>query len=171
MCLFRDSLSHRHDGVHVTQAIGQRFHHMRRKVRMSAEPESETDGGRFAPGATGSLPQRWRCVDCRQSTPSHQEASPGPQSRTQNRRGKCRLPLLIRRTSLSPCSPSRNRKSPGASCSVSVSLRNSSAGFICQVQLLAAIERRATTAKLQLCDRQVGRSFKEILRVLRALRG
>src|SRR6266850_7626972 len=30
---FRDLLSHRRDGVHVTQAIGQRFHHMRRKIR------------------------------------------------------------------------------------------------------------------------------------------
>src|SRR6267154_1010010 len=29
----RDLLSHGRDGVHVTQAIGQRFHHMRRKVR------------------------------------------------------------------------------------------------------------------------------------------
>jgi hypothetical protein len=31
--LFSDLLSHGRDGVHVTQAIGQRFHHMRRKVR------------------------------------------------------------------------------------------------------------------------------------------
>ena len=31
--LFRDSLSHRRHRVHVTQAIGQHFHHMRRKMR------------------------------------------------------------------------------------------------------------------------------------------
>src|SRR6266481_492728 len=30
---FDGCLSHRHHGVHVTQAIGQRFHHMRRKMR------------------------------------------------------------------------------------------------------------------------------------------
>jgi len=29
----RDSLSHGRHGVHVTQAIGQNFHHMRRKMR------------------------------------------------------------------------------------------------------------------------------------------
>src|SRR5262249_44619177 len=33
LSFFRDSLSYRRHGVHVTQAIGQRFHHMRRKMR------------------------------------------------------------------------------------------------------------------------------------------
>src|SRR4249919_1856020 len=55
---------------------------------------------------------------------------------------------------VSPFSPSRNRKSPGASCTVLLSCRKSSAGFMGQNQLLAAIERSATTAKLQLCDRR-----------------
>jgi hypothetical protein len=31
--LLRDSLAHRRHGVHVTQTIGQNFHHMRRKMR------------------------------------------------------------------------------------------------------------------------------------------
>src|SRR5918996_1745909 len=32
-CFRTGYLSHRRNGIHVTQAIGQRFHHMRRKVR------------------------------------------------------------------------------------------------------------------------------------------
>src|SRR5204863_3005644 len=31
--LFGDSLPHSHHRIHVTQAVGQRFHHMRRKMR------------------------------------------------------------------------------------------------------------------------------------------
>src|SRR5207249_11370615 len=49
---------------------------------------------------------------------------------------------------LSPLSPSWKRKSPGASCSVSLSLRKSSAGFMeCR-----DYKGQTISAKLRLCD-------------------
>ena len=51
-----------------------------------------------------------------------------------------------------------------------LSCRKSSAGFMGQNQLLAAIETSATTAKLQLCDRRLRRSLDLCLRNAKHLR-
>ena len=166
----RDSLSHSRHGIHVTQAIGQHFHHMRRKMRRLLNEKVKPAPVDLRQARGGLRHSIGGARSCHRSTPSHQGARLGRQSRAQNHQGKCRLHLPIRRTSCSPFSPSRNRKSPGASCTVLLSCRNSSAGFMGQNQLLAAIERSATTAKLQLCDRRLRHSLKQIL-FLRVLRG
>ena len=136
----------------------------------SAERESETGAGRFAPGATGVFATALAVRGLSSINAISPRSAPGPAvSNTKSPRKMSTSPSNNTYI-FSPFSPSRNRKSPGASCTVLLSCRNSSAGFIGnQLRLLAAIERSATTAKLQLCDRRLRHSLEQIpfLRVLR----
>ena len=129
----------------------------------SAERESETGAGRFAPGAQGLFATALAVRGLSSINAISPRSAPGPAvSNTKSPRKMSTSPSN-KTYILSPFSPSRNRKSPGASCTVLLSCRNSSAGFIGQNQLLAAIERSATTAKLQLCDRRLRHLWSKFL--------
>lgn len=135
----RDLLSFRRDSVHVTQAISERLHDVRRKVwRLLHEkmepPPINLRHPRWRLYHRAGRP--WAVIDpdfTVSSTKSPNKMSISPSSKT---------------NIFSPFSPSLKRNSSGPSCNASDSCRKSSAGFTKR----RAYKGRATSAKLRFCD-------------------
>ena len=160
----REWLSHRRNGVHVTQPIGQRFHHMRRKMRrllnekMKPAPiDLRQPAGLFA---TALAVRGLSSINAISPI-----SAPGPAvSSTKSPRKISMSPS--NKTYILSFSPSRNgnRQAQAAACRFPYEKapRDSWGRFS-----VAAIKRTAIPAKLQLCDRRLRHSLEQILRVFR----
>src|SRR5207245_11359702 len=133
-------------------------------------PENGSAVDRFGSVGILSSPPRWLCAECRRSMPSHRSVRLALRPPAQNRPGMSISPSNNTYI-LSPLSPSGKRKSPGASCKVSVSLRKSSAGFINEIESVTEpIERvfYLTSYDCVTADPSITREY--IIHVLRVLR-
>jgi hypothetical protein len=136
----------------------------------AAERENGTAVDRLSPAGMGSSPQHSQHADCHRSVPSRRSMHLALRSRRDKSQAESpsRISISPSNTTYitSRLSPSLKRKSLGASCSVSVSLRKRSAGFT---------RAETTKGKRQVpsydCATTPGIAQKQNLRVLHVLRG
>jgi hypothetical protein len=114
LCVCRDFLSRRCDGVHATQAISQRFHHvrceMRRLLNEEMEPPSIDFRHRQEVFATAVAVRGLSSINA--TSPI---SAPGPTVSSTKLPNKTSNSPSNTTYVFSPLSPSRNRESPGAS--------------------------------------------------------